>query len=254
MAEKTERNEFARRIQALMREGHTCLVQEDYEKARRSFLKLLESREYLKNSVLLEYVLIALETTWIFAEQYDEEIMFFSEYLNRHPSDLTAYCARGAGFWYSGQLQRAINDYSRVIEVNPNHVSALSGRGQVLAEAGDFARALEDLDHVLQVIKEEPQLDPFWTQLHKQIEPFAHRGRGVALVGLGERAAALDEFNLSLTQCPENAWAYYSRAEFYTISGDPEKASRDYQRALEKKGPKLDPLRRDRAQAWLQNL
>lgn len=53
---------------------------------------------------------------------------------------------------------------------------------------------------------------------------------------------------------PENAWAYYSRAQFHAAQGDREKASADYRLALEKAGPKLNRIRRERAQAWVQNV
>jgi tetratricopeptide (TPR) repeat protein len=186
------------------------------------------------------------------SEQYAEAIMFFSEHISRHPGDMTAYHCRAGCFWYTGELERSISDFSRVLERKPRDVLALSDRGQVLVEAGKAAEALKDLDYALQLIKNGPPVDPYWIQYHKQGEPFVHRGRGVALAALGNHAAALEELNLSLAQCPENAWAYYSRAEFYEASGEHEKAAKDYRLALEKNGPALNPIRRERARARLQ--
>jgi tetratricopeptide (TPR) repeat protein len=248
---KSEQGELSQTIQALVSEGHACLTRGDYEPARKLFLKLLDFREHLKNTILLEYALFAIDSTWSENEQYAEATMFFSEHIGRYPRDLAAYCCRGGAFWYAGELERAISDYSHVLKHQPDHVVALSGRGQVYAEAGKFAGALQDLDEALKVLKERPAADTYRKTLHSLIEPFIHRGRGVALAALGSHAAALDELNRSLDQGPENAWAYYSRAEFHDAAGDRERANADYLQALEKKGPKLNPIRRERARAWL---
>jgi tetratricopeptide (TPR) repeat protein len=203
---------------------------------------------------LLDYVLMALDGTFLMQEKYDEEISFFSDYLGRYPRDSMAYCARAAAFWYSDQLQRATEDYSHVLELKPDHIFALSGRGQVLAEMGESRRALDDLDLALRLLKTPPSWLPGNAESFKHIEAFVHRGRGDALATLGDKNTALDEYDLSLTLSPENAWSYYSRARLYELIGDREKALSDYKTALVKKGPALNPTRRERVQIQLRNV
>lgn len=180
-----KRRDWAEELRSLLKEGHGFLMAEEYEKARTVFVQILEYRDYFKNTPVLEYVISALHCTWLFTERYDEGIMFFSEYINRYPADINAYCARAGEFWYVENLQKAIDDYSRVLEINPENITALSERGQVFAEAGNFPEALKDLDRALQIISESSssELSGPWSA---QIKPFIHRARGVALAGLGD--------------------------------------------------------------------
>jgi tetratricopeptide (TPR) repeat protein len=249
---KTKPTNPAIRVQALIQEGYMALQSEDYEKASNAFVEVLRFRDILKSSPLLEWVLMALDSAYLLNERFEEEIMFFSEYLVRYPRDLSAFSGRAAAFWYLERRQQAINDYTRVLEATPKDLIALSGRGQVFAEMGNSRAALEDLDAALRVI-ESGSAGAASDNLG-EYEAFVRRGRGDALASSGDQAAAMEELDRSLRLSPENAWAFYSRAQLYDKMGEKSKAADDYAVCLKKKGPKLNPARRDRAQAWLQNL
>lgn len=136
----------------------------------------------------------------------------------------------------------------------PNDVLSLSGRGQVLAEVGQSEKAIEDFDHALTELNRAIAPSPEWYDWHQQIKAFVYSGRGVALAELGESVSAMNDFDLSITLSPENAWVYYNRAHVRDLARDLEKARSDYETALAKKGPALNPLRRKRAQARLAEL
>jgi tetratricopeptide (TPR) repeat protein len=227
---------------------------EEYDKAREILLRELKSRDDIKEPKVVAYLLLSLGTTSLFTNKYQETISFFSDYISRYPSDLAAYVARAEALWYSGQLEQAIDDYSRALELKPNDILSLSGRGQVLAETGQNKRAMDDLNMALEELKIALLPNWSWEKWYDQIEAYVHRGRGIALDALGEHASAMAEFDLSITLSRENAWVYYDRACVYEAAGNPEKAFSDYQMALAKNRPPLNPIRKERAQARLREI
>ncbi len=222
--------------------------------ARALLLRAIRSRERLEDPAVIGYILMALDTTWLLTEQFEDGILFFSEYIRSWPEDSAAYCGRAGQLWYTGRLQEAIRDYSRALELKPGDVLSLSGRGQVLAEAGENGRAMEDLDLALVALKTVSKPDSTWAKWYEQIEAFVHNGRGFALAGLGESGPAMDEFEVSISLSPENGWVYHNRAQVYERAGDREKASSDYQKALTKKDPALSPPRKEHAEIRFREL
>jgi tetratricopeptide (TPR) repeat protein len=251
---KLSESDRTHRLASLLREGYARLKVEDYDKARATFLQTLEYRDELIKSGFLEYVLTALNATWVLKEEYDEGIAFFSEYIRRYGSEPGAHFGRGANLWYLGRLEEALPDYSRALELDPNHILAHCGHGQVLAEMGRHNEALEALDLALRILKAASGSDPARCEQYKPIEAFVRRGRGVAAAGLGRNELAMDEFTSSITLCPENAWVYYSRAQLYERLANPKNASADYQLALAKKGPALTPIQRQVANVRIRDL
>jgi tetratricopeptide (TPR) repeat protein len=241
-------------VYRLIRVSQALLTSEEYEKARALLLPAIASRDRLQDPAVINYILTALETTWLFTERYEDGIEFFSEYISAYPEDSAAYQARAATLWYAGRLQEAIRDYSRALELNPRDIFSLSGRGQVLAEGGDNVRAMEDLNFALQTLKTVSMPDSNLAEWYKQAEAFVRNGRGFALAGLGERESAMDEFEQSLRLSPENAWVYHNRAQVYERAGNKEKATADYQKALVAQKPPLNPIRQKHAQERLREL
>ena len=192
-------------VYRLIQVSQALLTSEEYEKARALLLPAIASRDRLQDPVVINYILRALEATWLFTERYEDGIEFFSQYISAYPEDFPAYQARAATLWYAGRLQEAIRDYSRALELNPSDILSLSGRGQVLAELGENARAMEDLNLALQTLKTVSMPDSNWAEWYKQAEAFVRNGRGFALAGLGDREPAMQEFEQSITLSSENA-------------------------------------------------
>lgn len=232
--------------------GH--LLMEEYDQARAVLLQAAQFRHAIEEQDTVNYLLTSLGSTWVFKEQYEEGIAFFTDYISRYPRDFAAYRGRAEVLWYSGRLQEAIEDYSRSLELKPMDIASLSGRGQVLAELGNYELAMKDLDLALESLRAAPKTDPSWARWYEQIEAFVHNGRGLAVGGLGEMQTSMDEFELSIKMSPENAWAYHNRARINDSAGNQEKAKVDYEKALKKKKPPLNPLRRGQVQSRLTQL
>jgi tetratricopeptide (TPR) repeat protein len=152
-----------------------------------------------------------------------------------------------------GNIEDALKDYSRAIDLNPSDMRPLCGRGQVYAESGKAKEALDDLDRALVLFRADRRVDagPDW---YVQFEAYARNGRGLALATQGEHSLAMAEFDASLELAPDNAWAYYNRASVYDPAGDRLKAAEDYASSLQKSGPKLNRIRKERATARLREL
>lgn len=232
--------------------GH--LLMEEYDQARSVLLQAVQFRYVVENPETVDFILSSLEATWLLTERFQEGMAFFSDYISRYPKDFAAHRGRAAMLWYSGELHKAIEDFSRSLELKPMDVMSLSGRGQVLAELGNYKSSLEDLNLVLESLKAAPKTDPSWARFYEQIEAFAHNGRGFALGGLGEFERAMEEFKLSIKLSPENAWVFHNRARISDLAGHSEQAKADYQIALKKRKPALNPLRREQVQSRLAQL
>jgi tetratricopeptide (TPR) repeat protein len=126
------------------------------------------ARQALKNAQaddrgLIEYALELLNYLWLTNEENQKGIEFFSEFLERHSDDATAFHCRGIHLWYSGHPEEAIADYNRSLELKPDNTFVLMGRGQILVELGRGQDAIRDLEKVLQLINTFPNArDKYW--------------------------------------------------------------------------------------------
>lgn len=241
-------------VYALAQEAYAHLQTQQFDLARTPLLRAIGLRATIGDPVLVAYLLDALETTWLLTERYDDAIAFFSSHIASYPQDSEAHRGRGAALWYLGRLQDAIPDYTRALDLKPNDCLSLSGRGQVLAESGHYAKALEDLDLALRVLPTAAGGGPAWTAWRAHIEAFTRNGRGLALSGLGDAAAAMREFDQSIALSPDNAWVFHNRALAYERAGDLQRARADYQQSLIKAEPALSPAQREKAKARLREL
>jgi tetratricopeptide (TPR) repeat protein len=234
--------------------AHACLQAGQFDGARELLLKALELRNQFTDAGAIEYILTSLDSTWLFADRYDEAISFFSGYIDRHPQEPAAHRARAGNLWYAGRLEEAIHGYSRALELKKNDIPSLSGRGQIMAEIGRGEQAMADLDLALEAIKAAPTPNESWRDWYREIEAFVHNGRGLALAALGRNSEAMREFDVSIAMSPRNAWVYYNRAGVYYAAGDRTRARSDYQTALAEKNPALNLLRKERSQSRLRQL
>lgn len=240
------------RVKVLIQSGFAALQAEQYESARAAFSEALQFRDRFKGTQVSDWLLIALHSAYLLDEKFEDEIIFFSDYIKRYPDDVLANCARGTAFWYMENWAPAVNDFSRMLEINPEDIVAFANRGQVLAEMGKFQAALDDLDRALQLIQSRGNLAGAGSHALGH-EAFIRRGRADALAGLGDTTSAMAELEKSLQLCPENAWAWYSRAMVYEKIGNRANVFADYHASLLKAGTKLTPARRERARAWVQS-
>ncbi len=226
---------------ALLGLAGSYLQTENYSEARHCLLRALESKAAIKDPQILRGILGWLALTWQQTDQYRESTDFFSEYISKYPDDAIAFTLRAGSRWYSGELQRAIDDYSQALALDPNDVLALSGRGQVFVECGEFSRALQDLDCALKGLEQLGSVDTAWKTSAKA---YVLNGRAAAYAGLGESDRSQEEFDQSVALCPKNAWVYFNRAEAYERRGDMKHAIENYKLSLTMSEPRLNVLKR----------
>jgi len=193
---------------------------------------------------LVEYALELLNYLWLTSEENQKGTQFFSEFLERHPDDATAFHCRGIHLWYSGRPEEAFADYNRSLELKPDNTFALMGRGQILVELGQGQDAIRDLERVLHLINTFPNArDKYWAPT----QAYTRNGLGAASAAIGDFGRAFDEFALSADLQPNNAWVYFNRAQAHDKRHDYLKAFTDYKKSLVSTEPKLPVYKRDLA-------
>ncbi len=224
------------RVTRAFAEVHALLGDEDaVERGYREAAALLvEAGEPAEAAEALVAIAAARET----AEDYDAQAEVLSEAMALAPADHDLRRARAIAYWYAGRWDEAIADFSEVLRHEPRDDVALSGRGQALAEAGRWDLAVADLSRAI-------ERGSTWARA------YARSGMGLALSGLGRDEEALVQFEESLRQAPENAWAYFNRAVAHERAGRSREALADYRRAIEKTSPHLNPWRAEQAHARL---
>ena len=238
-------------LMPLLEVAFSFIQKEDYVAARELLLRAVERRSEIRDPSIVIWLLETLAWTWTYTDQYRDRTDFFTEYIAMYPNDGIAYAMRAGSLWYSGELQPAIDDYSRAMELAPKYVVAHMGRGQVFVECGEFRKALADLDFAIENIEQTPITDARWRD---SIRAYSLNGRAAAHAGLGDFDSALEEFEQSISLCPDNAWVYYNRAEAFQNRGDRTRAVADYKLALRMKNPRLTNLKRKYAEAKLKYL
>jgi tetratricopeptide (TPR) repeat protein len=221
-------------VMSLRELAYSSIQRGDYLGARELLVKALEQRNEIKDPAVLNWLWVGLAWTWTVTEQYRDSTEFFSNHITRHPNDVIAYTLRAGSLWHSGELRQAIDDYSRALELDAKDILAHMGRGQVFAECGEFSKAIEDLNFTVEHLEQAPITDAAW---RTQVQAYSLNGRAVAHAGLGNFERALEEFEQSISLCPDNAWVYFNRAMAYENTGQKAKAVADYKLALQKTIP-----------------
>jgi tetratricopeptide (TPR) repeat protein len=215
------------------------------------------ARQALKNAQadsdrgLIEYALELLNYLWLTSEENQKGIEFFSEFLERHSDDATAFHCRGIHLWYSGHPEEAIADYNRSLELKPDNAFVLVGRGQILVELDRGQDAIRDLEKVLQLANTFPNArNKYWAPT----QAYTRNGLGAASAAIGDFARAFDEFALSVDLQPNNAWVYFNRAQAHDKRNDYLKAVADYTKSLVSEEPKLPAYKRNLAESRVKEL
>lgn len=223
----------------------------DMSEAERLARQALKDAPAGSDRGLIDYALELLNYMWLTNEANQEGIAFFSEYLELHPDDGTAFHYRGIHLWYSGRPDEALADYNRLLELKPNDVFALLGRGQILVELGRPQEAQLDLEKVLQINNSFPNArDKYWAPA----QAYTRNGLGAASAALDDFSRAFDEFRLSIDLQPKNAWVYFNRGQAHDKRRDYLEAVSDYKKSLISAEPKLPAYKRKLAESRVREL
>ena len=110
------------------------------------------------------------------------------------------YASRANAYDYTGNRQKALDDYAKAIELDANQADIFYNRGYCYMSAGDNPHAKADFEKTI-------QLDPkFWE---------AYFNRGIIAEEEGDFSKALDSFDHTVALNPTMALAYFHRAIAY---------------------------------------
>jgi tetratricopeptide (TPR) repeat protein len=209
-----------------------------------------------------------------------DAITDFDRALELNPKDANACNLRGEAKVSNGDLAGAIADYTRAIELRPLFVEALNNRQTVRDMAGDWDGLIADYNHA---IAENPtrgdayrdrakakQAKGDWAgavaDLTKALELRTNGNaagstgpaeitllidRAAAEVGLGDKKAAIADYDRVIERAPRSFDAYAGRGQAKLFAGDRDSALSDFDRAIELNA-KHAPARQGRAVvAWV---
>ncbi len=225
---------FLSRGSLFIRGGQEALADADFEAAKE---QNPEAAEYYALHRELVEIDRAQEE-----ERYEAGIAQASAILENSPDCISARLLRASCYWCAEQFSEAADDLTICLEQSEDLLLAIASRGQILADMGEYEQALQDLDRALELADGNETLP---------IVAYAHRGRGVALLGLGRLDEAVQELELSIAACPENGWAQYSLGLYYATTDRPREAALCFRLALTLDRPRLTSRQRTRANAFL---
>ena len=82
---------------------------------------------------------------------YDRVIKESTRAIEKNPSDIEAYRARGRAWEEKGDYDRAIADYTKALEIDPGDVNLYYLRGYLYREKGDYDGAIADCNKAIEI-------------------------------------------------------------------------------------------------------
>lgn len=135
-----------------------------------------------------------------------EQIERISREIERYPTDVELYMARGGLHRMTGHWEAALADFDRVIALDPLHPTIDFHRGRLLLEVGQYQEARDLLDRFL---AEHPT--------HAQ----GLMVRARSLLRLGQPLLAARDYSQALAQMAKPAPVFYlERADALAAAGD----------------------------------
>ena len=138
---------------------------------------------------------------------------YFQRVLNKEPQNAIALLGMGRTFRMNGEHEEAEKFFNHAVKLYPDSAEARSERGRFYKGRGFLIQALTDLD-------EAKKLAPgdYWISID----------RGVLLLEMNRKPAALEEFNRAVSIDSGEFLAYVYTSGLKDDLGDPNGAERDY--------------------------
>jgi tetratricopeptide (TPR) repeat protein len=160
------------------------------------------------------------------AKRYVEALRDFDAAIRLEPDNPMWYGSRGLAYSYSGQHERAIEDYTREIEMAPR-ASAMpyNNRGWAYVDLGQPEKALPDLTKAI-------GMSPDYQK--------AFENRAKAYIALKDWPSVIADRSAAI-QINATAWDYEQRAAAKRATNDEPGAAEDSRRAKELHAPPQTP-------------
>jgi len=129
-----------------------------------------------------------------------------------------ALMTRGTLFLELGRLEDSLSDFDRLIEIQPRNARAFGYRARLHSDAGRLEEAMKDFDRAL--------------VLEKGSKMMWFTGRSDTLGKLGRFDEAVEDATKALKENPDFVFALVKRGVAYLGGGKAAKALEDFERAL----------------------
>lgn len=143
-------------------------------------------------------------------------VNFWNSVLDKFPESSVAHFSMGAAYMKEGNLNSADWHMNAALKYDPNNYKAWSNKGSLLLRQGKIKEALEALNKSI-------ALYPY---------PKAYFTRAMIYYRMKDCALAIKDVNKVLEKEPDNARAYYIKADCEEQSGKNAEAMEDYNKAV----------------------
>ena len=231
-------------VPALIGRGTVWLYKDCPDEAEKDFAEAIQLQPESAEQIQLQQLFIEAGVAQ-HRDNYEQVIEKAEAALQIDGNSVDGLMIRAGGKWYLEHWVEAGDDFSQVLERDSDRLAACSGRGQVRVELGEYEEAIHDLDRAIELATHDEEQE-------ESFVAYALNGRALAKAGLERWDDALEDFDLSIQKCPENAWVQYNLGRMYELRGDRRSAVICFQMALVLGQPRLSPRQRERAQAYLE--
>lgn len=158
--------------------------------------------------------------------EYELAIEQYTCALGADPNDVSARRLRGSAYGWIGEYDQALEDLNIAIDQDRFDWSAYNRRGIIYELMGDIPTAITDYTRAIDLGGNSPYI-PYYN-------------RGSMYYQLKDYDQALADFNTSLEDNPEYAYAYNNRGNTYYSMGDYEQAIVDYNLSIQYRNSGMD--------------
>ena len=101
---------------------------------------------------------VQLANTYFDAERYTDAIQYYEQALTLKPDDPDASTDLGVSYYYTGQTDKALQQFDKSLKINPKHTKTMLNQGIVLAFGKrDLAAAAEAWKQVVDLAPDSPE-------------------------------------------------------------------------------------------------
>jgi TonB family protein len=202
------------------------------EAAYREAMRLIRTKKTAEGLAMMGKA-IAMKPDWAQAymargrqeyqeKRYVEALRDFDAAIRLEPNNPTWYGSRGLAYSYSGQHERAIEDYTREMEMAPRaSATPYNNRGWAYVDLGQPEKALPDLTTAI-------GMSPDYQK--------AFENRAKAYIALKDWPSAIADLTAAI-QINATAWDYEQRAAAKRATNDAPGAAEDSRKAKELQAP-----------------
>ena len=148
--------------------------------------------------------------------RYDQAILAFGRAASLKPDLTDVYIMRGRAYMGLSKTEEAIRDFTTVVEQRPADAVAFVERGLAYMEMKDYRSALTDADHAIGIDANLAR---------------AYNLRGLAMRSMGDLDKSLESFTRAVNLLP-NADDYYQRGATYQLLGRYRDAIADFDKVI----------------------